>query len=95
MVNIMVQKETKKNRDTLSLKMEPQELNYKIVEAYLPEKWEMPRKGKLLYSDEGLLDVFKILVFNLGVKKSLDTISYNLIEQYIRESESNLEGEEE
>lgn len=44
--------EAKVNMLDLILRMDPQELDYKTVEAYLPEKWEMPREGKLLYSDD-------------------------------------------
>lgn len=65
--------ELKMKMPSLILKMEPQELDYRTVEAYLPEKWEMPRNGKLLYSDEELLNVLKLIIYNLGVRASLDS----------------------
>lgn len=81
--------ELKMNMPTLTLRMDPQELDYKTVEAYLPEKWEMPRNGKLLYSDDELLNVLKLLIYNLGVKASLDSIPRSLIQQYVKENEKN------
>lgn len=71
----------------LNLKMEPQELEYDTVKAYLPEKWEMPSKGKLLYDDIQLQNVLKLLMFNFGVKQSLNIIPKSLIEQYLKGNE--------
>lgn len=81
--------ELKMKMPSLILKMEPQELDYRTVETYLPEKWEMPRNGKLLYSDEELLNVLKLIIYNLGVRASLDSIPRSLIEQYVKENEKN------
>jgi hypothetical protein len=67
----------------LELNMEPQQLDYDTVQYFLPEKWEMPRKGRLLYSDEEIKQVLKLLIFHLGVRESLDVIPHNLIVQYI------------
>ncbi|MET3697122.1 hypothetical protein SAMN05877753_1051 [Bacillus oleivorans] len=53
----------------LELKMEPQLLDYKTVQHYLPEKWEMLRNGKLLSSDQELQKVLKMIVYNLGGTK--------------------------
>lgn len=53
----------------LELKMEPQDLTFDIADYYPPEKWEMPRDGKLLYNDEELLRVLKLITYNIGVKK--------------------------
>lgn len=75
----------RKNMPQLDLQMEPQNLTYEVAEYYLPERWEMPHKGKLLYSDEELRNVLKLIVFNVGVKKALDAIPRTLIEQYLRE----------
>jgi hypothetical protein len=81
--------ELKINMPSLILKMEPQELDYRTVEVYLPEKWEMPRNGKLLYSDEELLNVLKLIIYNLGVRESLDSIPRSLIEQYVKENKED------
>ncbi|KKK37010.1 hypothetical protein WQ57_16650 [Mesobacillus campisalis] len=71
----------------LELKMESQLLDYEIVKYYVPQKWEMPREeGKLLYSDKELQRVLKLLVFNLGIKKSLDVIPRGMIEQYLKKN---------
>ncbi|NRD78556.1 hypothetical protein HPT25_14425 [Bacillus sp. BRMEA1] len=67
----------------LELSIEPQQLDYDTVQYFLPEKWEMPRKGRLLYCDEDLKRVLKLLLFNLGVRESLDVIPHKLIVQYI------------
>lgn len=68
----------------LELKMEPQDLTFDVADYYLPEKWEMPREGKLLYNDEKLLRVLKLIIYNLGVKKALDSIPRSLIEEYLK-----------
>lgn len=68
----------------LELHMESQELDYETVQNFLPEKWEMPREGKLLYDDEELQQVLKLIVFNIGVRKCLDVIPRELIEQYLK-----------
>ncbi|WP_391558956.1 hypothetical protein [Robertmurraya sp.] len=75
--------EWKKNMPVLDLKLEPQPLDYDTVNYYLPEKWEMPREGKLLYSDEELLNVLKLIIYNLGAQKALDSIPRELLEQYL------------
>lgn len=77
--------EFKKNMPKLILQMDGQLVDYDTADYYLPEKWEMPRHGKLLYSDEDLKNVLKLLVYQLGVKKSLDIIPRHLIEQYLDE----------
>ncbi|MGG1689435.1 hypothetical protein ABDH65_05215 [Heyndrickxia ginsengihumi] len=76
--------EFKQNRPELEVKMEPQKLNYEIVASYLPERWEMPREGKLLYSDEELVDVLTLIVYNLGVEKALSSIPKPLIKRYLK-----------
>lgn len=81
--------EFRKNRPVLTLKMEPQKLNHEIVEAYLPEKWEMPREGKLLYNDEDLSDVLRLIVYNLGAEKALNSIPNSLIKQYLQKGDNN------
>lgn len=70
----------------LELKMESQDINYEIMKYYLPEKWELVRKGKLLYSDEEVLKVLQLLIFNIGVKKSLDLIPRTIIEKYLNDN---------
>ncbi len=75
--------EFKKSMPELSIQMEGQIVDYDTADYYLPEKWEMPRHGKLLNSDEDLQNVLKLLVFQLGVRKSLDIIPRHLIEQYL------------
>lgn len=79
--------QAKKNIPVLYLKLEPQPVTYDISNQYLPEKWEMIRPGQLLYDDEELLNVLKLIMFNLGVQKSLDIIPGDLIEQYLRNNE--------
>jgi len=79
--------EFKMNRPALKLKMDPQKLNHEIVASYLPEKWEMPREGRLLYSDEELTDVLQLIVYNLGVEKALSSIPNSLIKQYLKKGE--------
>lgn len=78
--------ENEQRAPELKLKMEPQPICYDTVRYYLPERWEMPRTEKLLNSDEEILRVIKLLVFNLGVKKSLDVIPKEMIQQYLRNS---------
>jgi hypothetical protein len=63
--------------------MEPQSLDYDIAHYYLPEKWEMVRVGKVLSSDEETQRILRLLIFNLGIKKSLDLMPRQLIEQYL------------
>ncbi|MDE5416053.1 DnaA N-terminal domain-containing protein [Alkalihalobacterium chitinilyticum] len=77
------------NSHPLELKMEPQLVDYDTAQHMLPEKWEMPRNGKLLYDDEEVQQVLKLLVYQLGVEKSLDTIPRHLIEQYLSNSRSH------
>ncbi|WP_078427385.1 DnaA N-terminal domain-containing protein [Alkalihalobacterium alkalinitrilicum] len=81
--------ESQKNTPELELKLEPQLVDYDTVKCFLPEKWEMPRKGKLLYHDEEVQSVLKLLTFQLGVEKSLDQIPRSLIEEYLSQSKSN------
>lgn len=75
--------EYKKNTPALELRLEGQEIKSELVEYYLPEKWEMPRQGTLLYDDEKLLNVLKLIIFNIGVKKTLEVIPQDLIKQYL------------
>ncbi|MEH7239439.1 hypothetical protein [Bacillus sp. JJ1562] len=76
--------EWNRNAPELNIKFEPQLLDYETTKYYLPEgAWEMPRKGKLLYSDEELQKVIKLISFNLGARKSLDVIPRDLIEKYL------------
>lgn len=69
----------------IELKMVAQFLDYETFQCYFPERWEMPRHGKLLYSDDELQNALKLIVFNLGVKKSLDVIPGTLIKEYVEE----------
>ncbi|MGG4201784.1 hypothetical protein [Peribacillus frigoritolerans] len=75
--------EYKKNSPALELRLEGQEIKSELVEYYLPEKWEMPRQGTLLYDDEKLLNVLKLIIFNIGVKKTLEVIPQDLIKKYL------------
>ena len=77
--------EFKMNMPELAPQMEGQIVDYNTADYYLPEKWEMPRPGKLLYSDEDLQNVLKLLVYQLGIRKSLDIIPRQFIEQYLDE----------
>ncbi|MEB1808329.1 MAG: hypothetical protein LPK26_13735 [Bacillaceae bacterium] len=77
------------NSHLLALKWEPQLVDYDTAQRMLPEKWEMPRNGKLLYDDEEVQQVLKLLVYQLGVEKSLDIIPRHLIEQYLSTSRSH------
>ncbi|RDU38916.1 hypothetical protein DRW41_05005 [Neobacillus piezotolerans] len=55
--------------------MESHPLDYDTLRHYLLEKWEIAREeGKLLYSEQELQRVLKLLVFNLGIEKALNTI---------------------
>jgi hypothetical protein len=74
----------------LELKMESQLLDYDTVCKYLPERWEMPRDGKLLYFDRELQEAMKVLIFNLGVESTLNLIPRNLIETYL-EKENDID----
>lgn len=78
----------------LELNMEPQQLDYDTVQYFLPEKWEMPRTGRLLYSDEDLKRVLKLILFSLGVRESLDIIPLELIVQYIENNNKQYLQEE-
>ena len=75
--------EYEKEAPELQLKMESQPLDHHTVQYYLPEKWEMPRKGKLLYSDRELQRVLKLIIFNLGIEKTLEMIPPEAITQYL------------
>jgi hypothetical protein len=46
----------------------------------------MPRDGKLLYTDEEIEKMLKLLTFNLGVKKSLHVIHRELVETTIEKN---------
>ncbi|MFV8830243.1 DnaA N-terminal domain-containing protein [Alkalihalobacterium sp. APHAB7] len=83
-----------KNIHPLELKLEPQLVDYDTAQSILPEKWEMPRNGKLLYDDAEVQQVLKLLVYQLGVEKSLDTIPRHLIEQYLSNSRSTSQPDE-
>lgn len=83
-----------KNSHPLKLKLEPQFVDYDTAQSMLPEKWGMPRNGKLLYDDAEVQQVLKLLVYQLGVEKSLDIIPRHLIEQYLSTSRSNSQPDE-
>ncbi|HWO76940.1 MAG TPA: hypothetical protein VNM69_13775 [Bacillus sp. (in: firmicutes)] len=80
-----MEKDTYQDDNELELKMESQLLDYNTVQEYLPEKWEMLRTGKLLADDVELQRVLKLIVFNLGVLKSLDVIPKELIINYLQD----------
>ena len=75
--------EYEKGAPELELGMESQPLCYDTLRYFLPERWEMPRAGKLLYSDEEIQRVLRMLIFNLGVEKSLDVIPREKILHYL------------
>jgi hypothetical protein len=77
----------KKAGPLLELKLESQYLDYETTNYYLPDRWEMPRKGKLLYDDEQLINVLKLICYNIGVKKALDSIPIQLIEVYMKNND--------
>lgn len=77
--------EQRKNKPSLKLKMGLQSVNYEMVRAYLPEKWEMVHEGKLLYDDEELIGLLHLLIYNLGLKQTLDSLSFELIEEYVKD----------
>lgn len=77
----------------LELSIEPQQLDYDTAQYFLPEKWEMPRQGRLLYSDEEIKQVLKLLIFHIGVRESLDVIPRKLIVQYIENNHKPLQEE--
>ncbi|MCL7747328.1 hypothetical protein [Halalkalibacter alkaliphilus] len=79
----------KRNKPSLKLKFEAQDLDYDTAQSFLPQKWEMPRKGKLLNNDDELIEVLQLIIFNLGIKKSLDTIPISLIKQYLLERDKH------
>ncbi|SMQ80608.1 hypothetical protein SAMN05444673_3940 [Bacillus sp. OV166] len=85
--------EYKKNAPALELNPEGQAINREQVEFYLPEKWEMLREGKLLYDDEELLNALKLIIFNIGVKKTLDVIPQDFIKQYLNGINTNSFGD--
>ncbi|TYS12980.1 hypothetical protein FZC78_22615 [Rossellomorea vietnamensis] len=70
----------------LELKMESQLLDYDTVYKYLPERWEMPRDGKLLYYDKELQDAVKLLIYHIGVESTLNLIPKELIKSYLIKS---------
>ncbi|WP_175639138.1 hypothetical protein [Metabacillus schmidteae] len=72
-----------KNKPKLEIKLEPQAINYDVVEYYLPEKWEMDN-GFLLLSERDRYDAWKILTYNFGLNKMLDTLPCELIEEYLQ-----------
>ncbi len=70
--------------EKLTLKLEPQAITYDDMESYLPPKWEMPREGKMLYTDEELQRALILIMYNLGIHKSLEVIPDDLIKVYLR-----------
>ncbi|WP_426454490.1 hypothetical protein ACP26L_17680 [Paenibacillus sp. S-38] len=76
--------ELQMNAPVLDLKLESQDVQYEMTKYYLPQKWEMLRPGKLLYDDEELLNALKLIIYNVGVQKTLDIIPKQLIENYLR-----------
>jgi hypothetical protein len=74
--------ERKKSLPQLELKMEAQALDYNMVQYFLPEKWEM-FDGMLLGNKEELINVLRLLIYNLGVRATLDALPYELIKDYI------------
>lgn len=75
--------EYEKRAPKLELKMGSQPLEYDTVRYYLPEKWEIIRAGKLLSSDEEIQRVLRLLIYNLGIEKSLDVIPSQEIQKYL------------
>jgi hypothetical protein len=70
--------------EKLTLNLEPQAITYNDMEAYLPQKWEIAREGKMLYTDEELQRALMLIMYNLGIQKSLEVIPDNLIKDYLR-----------
>jgi hypothetical protein len=87
-----------KAKQKLNLKLEPQPVNHDIIQTFLPEKWELPRgNGRLLYSDEEIQRALMLLMFNLGIEKSLEIVPIELIEKYLskkkkKDSNKNFSG---
>jgi hypothetical protein len=70
--------------EKLTLKLEPQAITYDDMESYLPQKWEMPREGKMLYTDEELQRALMLIMYNLGIHRSLEVIPDELIKDYLQ-----------
>ncbi|MCM3671639.1 hypothetical protein M3181_22030 [Mesobacillus maritimus] len=75
----------KNSAPPLELKLEAQDIDYDTASFYLPEKWEMTRNGRLHADDEELLNVLKLLLYNVGLRRALDSIPQKLIEEYLQE----------
>ncbi|WP_216831700.1 hypothetical protein [Alkalihalobacterium elongatum] len=75
-----------RNKHSLKLKFEAQDLDYNTAQSYLPQKREMLWEGKLLNNDDELIEVLQLIIFNVRVRKSLDIIPLPFIEQYLIES---------
>ncbi|MFK9095500.1 hypothetical protein [Bacillus salipaludis] len=56
--------EIRKKMPVLELKMQPQEITYDLINQYIPDSWEMVRPGKLLYDEDELLSVLKIILLD-------------------------------
>jgi hypothetical protein len=75
--------------EKLTLKLISQAITYDDMEAYLPQKWEMPRVGKMLYTDEELQRALMLIMYNLGIQKSLEIIPDDLIKDYLRKKQNS------
>lgn len=72
----------------LDLKLEPQSVSHKMMKEYLPERWELVRdNGRLLYSDKEIQKAMILLIYNIGVEKSLDMLPTELIEEYLQKKD--------
>jgi hypothetical protein len=80
--------------EKLKLKLEPQAITYDDMEAYLPQKWEMPREGKMLYTDIELQRALLLIIYNLGIQKSLEVIPGELIKDYLRKKTNFTESKD-
>lgn len=69
----------------LELKLESQSVSHKMMQEYLPERWELVREnGRLLYSDKEIQKALILLIYNIGAEKSLDMLPTELIEEYLQ-----------
>jgi hypothetical protein len=80
--------------EKLTLKLEPQAITYDDMESYFPQKWEMPREGKMLYTDEELQRALVLIMYNLGIQKSLEVIPDDLIKDYLRKKTKSTESKD-
>jgi hypothetical protein len=77
----------------LELKLEPQSVSHKMMKEYLPERWELVRdNGRLLYSDKEIQKALILLIYNIGVEKSLDMLPTELIEEYLQKKDERSQG---